>query len=370
MRDLATSYRPDNWDEIVGQDVLVKTLQKEIQTDTVSHAYLFCGPRGTGKTTTAKVFAIEVNGQVIEMDAASNNGVESIRELRQDVMFLPVDNKTYKVYIIDEVHMLSTGAFNALLKTLEEPPQHIIFVLATTDPQKLPITITSRCERFDLKRITQEDIIKRLDFIAKRENIAVEYEALEYIAKVVDGGMRDAIKLMQKCSSLAEIITPQTVVDALGSVNIEHLDKMTTLLMSKDAKDVLTYFNNLVKEGTDVKIFLADLVQYLTDNMVSKVSENDYDIDEYMNLADELVSLLYNLRNMTQIKTLTELKLLKICNIKKETAQTKTVELGTSIQVQGDVDVEALKRIMDKLTAHDKRFVSNEMEIDMLKARR
>ena len=183
MRDLTRQYRPDIWDSIVGQSVLVKTLQKEIETNTVGQAYLFSGGHGTGKTTTARVFANALNAQIIELDAASNNGVESIRELRNDVLYQPADGKSLKVYIIDEFHMVTTAGQNAFLKVLEEPPAHVIFILATTDPQKILPTIMSRVQRFELKRISEEDIINRLVYIADREKIQYENDALEYIAR-------------------------------------------------------------------------------------------------------------------------------------------------------------------------------------------
>lgn len=382
MRDLTRQYRPKDWDSIIGQDALVKTLKNEIKTNSVGHAYLFCGPRGTGKTTTGRVFASYLDAQVIELDAASNNGVDSVRDLRNDVQFLPTDGKKCKVYIIDEVHMLTTGAFNAFLKTLEEPPAHVIFVLATTDPQKIPVTILSRCQRFDLKRITVDDIVKRLAYICEQESIKLDPEnageVLEYIARQVDGGMRDAIKLLQKCTSLDEVITIQTVVDALGSVNEEHLKAMTTFLLNKDIKNVVTYFNQLVTDGIDVKIFLADMVEYLKESMTDDIVQNVFNIDDRMMLADSLITLLASLRNATQVKTLTELALIKMCrNVSTQTVESETKSpaiedkkaVNEAIQSL-PVDNEALKQITDKLTQLEKRMVVNEMMMDQLKFQR
>ena len=384
MRDLTRTYRPKDWDSIVGQEALVKTLRNEIKSNSVGHAYLFCGPRGTGKTTTGRVFASYLDAQVIELDAASNNGVDSIRDLRTDVQFLPADGTKFKVYIIDEVHMLTTGAFNAFLKTLEEPPSHVIFILATTDPQKLPNTILSRCQRFDLKRITVEDIVKRLAFICEQESIALDPEhsgdVLDYIARQVDGGMRDAIKLLQKCTSLDEVITVQTVVDALGSVNEVHLKSMTDFLLNKDLKNTITYFNQLVSDGIDVKMFLADMVEYLKDSMTEDISNEKYDIDKRMYLADGIIDVLANLRNATQVKTLTELSLIKMCHeastfsrireVEKEIAPSEKRQEVNQI-IQGlEVDPDALQQVIQKMTALEKRMMVNEMAMDALKYQR
>lgn len=384
MRDLTRTYRPKDWDSIVGQEALVKTLRNEIKSNSVGHAYLFCGPRGTGKTTTGRVFASYLDAQVIELDAASNNGVDSIRDLRTDVQFLPADGTKFKVYIIDEVHMLTTGAFNAFLKTLEEPPSHVIFILATTDPQKLPNTILSRCQRFDLKRITVEDIVKRLAFICEQESIALDPEhsgdVLDYIARQVDGGMRDAIKLLQKCTSLDEVITVQTVVDALGSVNEAHLKSMTDFLLNKDLKNTITYFNQLVSDGIDVKMFLADMIEYLKDSMTEDISNEKYNIDKRMYLADGIIDVLSNLRNATQVKTLTELSLIKMCHeastfsrireVEKEIAPSEKRQEVNQI-IQGlEVDPDALQQVIQKMTALEKRMMVNEMAMDALKYQR
>lgn len=380
MRDLTKSYRPNSWDEIVGQEVLVKTLKKEIETNTIGHAYLFCGPRGTGKTTTARVFADNINATVIEMDAASNNGVDNIRELREDVQYLPTDKTEYKVYVIDEVHMLSTAAQNAFLKLLEEPPEHVIFVLATTDPQKLAIPVLSRCQRFDLQRITIDDIIQRLAYIKDREGINAEYDALKYIAESVDGGMRDAIKLLQKCSSLDDVITVQTVVSALGSVNVAHLENMTNLLIAKDIKQVLITLRELIEQGIDIRIFLANMIEYITELMSNKIINNDFEILQYMNIVDNLTELLYNMRNSTQIKTLTELQFIKICRSSLATDTQPTVTDTSTVPVNpmfadvnldnSDVDPDLLQRIMSQLTKLDKKVIALEMTTDMLQQQR
>jgi len=379
LRDLTRQYRPKDWESIIGQDHLVKTLTNEIKADAVGHAYLFCGPRGTGKTTTGRVFAGYLDAHVIELDAASNNGVENIRNLRDDVLFLPTDGKKYKVYIIDEVHMLTAGAFNAFLKTLEEPPNHVIFILATTDPQKIPTTILSRCQRFDLRRITVADIVSRLAYICESESIKIEEEVsrdvLEYIARSVDGGMRDAIKLLQKCTSLDETISVQTVVDALGSVNEVHLETMESLLLNKDVANVIINFNELILNGIDVKVFLADLVDYIKEKVTAKLIKNDFDVSTRMSIIDELLSVLAGLKNATQVKTLAEIALIKMCHLQAVTSSPPSEEKTVAQQKKEvnqamdalPIDSEALKQIAGRLTTLDKKMVITELDLDQMK---
>lgn len=384
MRDLTRQFRPGTWDEIIGQDHVVKTLQNEIKNNCVGHAYLFEGPRGTGKTTTGRVFARCLDAQVIELDAASNNGVENIRNLRDDVLYLPADGRKYKVYIIDEVHMITAAGFNAFLKTLEEPPAHVIFVLATTDPQKIPVTILSRCQRFSLKRITVQDIVKRLQYICDAEKIALdkgnEGEVLEYIARQVDGGMRDAIKLLQKCTSLDDVITIQTVVDALGSVNVQHIESIVQHLLSKDVKNVISHFNNLVMEGVDIKIFLADTVEYLKDSMTDDIANSNYNIDARMHLTDGMLELLSSLRNATQVKTVVELRMIKMCmdTVAKPAApaqiqeqpQPQVVTVQPNITVNTEADKDVIAGLVEKVNRHNLRFEALEMTVDQLKFKR
>lgn len=378
MRDLTREYRPNDWDSIIGQDALVKTLQNEIKTGSVGHAYLLEGPRGTGKTTTARVFARYIDAQVIELDGASNNGVENIRNLRDDVLFLPADGKKYKIYIIDEVHMLTAGAFNAFLKTLEEPPAHVIFVLATTDPQKIPVTILSRCQRFTLKRIGMDDIMSRLAYICEQENIITDetdpWGVLEYIARQVDGGMRDAIKLLQKCTSIDEIITVQTVVDALGSVNIQYIEEMTNHLYGQDAQKALILFNRLVAEGIDIKIFIAELIDFIKSLIADDIVNGNYNVRHGMDITEGLLELHASLRNATQVKTVTEIKLIKIClrkQLEQATAPPQTViNESTSIVNNIDITPEAIAELNAKIDRYDLRVGSLEMAVDNLKYKR
>mgnify|MGYP003293313097 CR=1 FL=1 len=278
---LYRKFRPRTFEEVVGQEHIEKTLKNQIINNRVGHAYLFSGGRGSGKTSTAKILARAVNclnpidgepcneceickqaleGNLVditEMDAASNNGVDNIRDIREEVQFIPTTAK-YRVYIIDEVHMLSTGAFNALLKTLEEPPAHVIFILATTEPQKLPATILSRCQRFDFKRISRENIIKRLKYICEENNTKIEDSALRMIANLADGAMRDAISILDRCVSDGdEVITEEKIRELSGVPQFEYLSKMAHAIFSKNPETVLKISEALVEEGKDINVFLC-----------------------------------------------------------------------------------------------------------------
>lgn len=251
---LYRKFRPSTFDQVKGQDHIVQTLKNQINANRIGHAYLFCGTRGTGKTSVAKIFAKAVNCEhpvdgspcnecetcrgitngsamnVIEIDAASNNGVDNIRQIRDEIQYSPSSGK-YTVYIIDEVHMLSIGAFNALLKTLEEPPAYVIFILATTEPHKIPITILSRCQRYDFKRISIDTIAARLSELMEKESIEVEDKAIRYVAKAADGSMRDALSLLDQCIAfyLGQKLTYDNVLDVLGAVDNEIFSRLTRL---------------------------------------------------------------------------------------------------------------------------------------------
>ena len=384
MRDLTKQYRPDVWDSIVGQSVLVKTLQKEIETNTVGQAYLFSGGHGTGKTTTARVFANALNAQIIELDAASNNGVENIRELRNDVLYQPADGKSLKVYIIDEFHMVTTAGQNAFLKVLEEPPPHVIFILATTDPQEILPTILSRVQRFELKRISEEDIINRLVYIADREKIQYENDALEYIARSANGSMRDAIKLLQKCSSIDEIITRKTVIDALGSVDPARLKTLVDFILSKDISNTVNYFNKLVSDGVDIKVLFGDMISYLTEEMRKRVIDQDPNIGAELDLASKLADFLSSARNTTQLKVLAELKLIQLCSESVSVDSEIVTDLTSSLpsipvsidqskidNLSAEIKPEIVQKIKEDLEASFKdKFDILFMQIDSLKYRR
>lgn len=295
---LYRKFRPKTFEDVVGQEHITQTLKNQIKSGRIAHAYLFSGGRGSGKTSTAKILSRAVNclnpkegepcnecevckqaleGALIdisEIDAASNNGVDNIRDIREEVEFIPTSAK-YRVYIIDEVHMLSTGAFNALLKTLEEPPKHVIFILATTEPQKLPVTILSRCQRFDFKRISIENIMKRLTLICDESHINAEEGALKVIAKMSDGAMRDAISILERCVADGEdVITEEKIRELVGIPEVEYLLQMTQSLIQKDASKVLENAENVINEGKDLEIFTWELIKFVRDLLMLNVSEN------------------------------------------------------------------------------------------------
>ena len=268
MEALATKYRPKTFHDVVCQDNIKKVLTNQLETGEVKQAYLFCGSAGTGKTTSARIFANEVNagkGKPIEIDGASNNGVDNIRNIIDDCRMKSLDSK-YKVYIIDEVHMLSIGAFNALLKVLEEPPKGVIFILCTTDPHKIPATILSRVQRFQFKRIPQNDVVKRLQYVLQQEGkITYDMEALQYIAKLADGGMRDALMKLDTVLGYTHEITMEAVLDCLGITNYDYLFKIVSSVIKQDATTPVQLIDDLYKQGKDLKLFVKDLSKFILD---------------------------------------------------------------------------------------------------------
>ena len=311
---LYRKFRPDEFSEVKGQEHIVTTLKNQIRADRIGHAYLFCGTRGTGKTTVAKIFAKAVNCEhpvdgnpcnecktcraitsgasmnVIEIDAASNNGVDNIREIRDEVAYSPAEGK-YKVYIIDEVHMLSIGAFNALLKTLEEPPSYVIFILATTEAHKIPVTILSRCQRYDFKRITQEEITDRLRDLLTREGVEAEEKAIRYIAKKADGGMRDALSLADQCISfyLGQTLTYEKVLEVLGAVDTEVFSRLLREVLQGDVAALFAHLDELIMQGRDLTQLVNDFTWYLRNLMLLKASDQMDDILDVS--AENLVQL-------------------------------------------------------------------------------
>lgn len=279
-------WRPQDFDALVGQQAVKTALSNALTSGRIAHAYLFSGPRGTGKTSTARILAKALNCEsgptphpcghclnceritagtsmdVFEIDAASNRGIEEIKSLREQLAFAPVNGR-YKIYIIDEVHMLTTEAFNALLKTLEEPPAHVIFILATTDPHRIPATIHSRCQRFDFRRVTVDEIAEHLALVAEKSGISADAEALRLIAIQAEGGMRDALSLLDQCGVMAQQVTVQTVREVLGIVGREALRELVLGIGRQDVPQVLEQLNNLLQQGKDVKQILTELTEYL-----------------------------------------------------------------------------------------------------------
>ncbi len=312
---LYRKYRPKTFEDVVGQEHIVRTLQNQITVKRVAHAYLFTGSRGTGKTTIAKIFARAINcdtpmdgsacGQcetcrkieeaasinIIEIDAASHNGVDDIREINEEVKYSPAVGH-YKVYIIDEVHMLTTGAFNALLKTLEEPPAHVVFILATTDPQKIPVTILSRCQRFDFKRIPAMQIQAGLSGYMQKESIGIDEEALAYIARLADGGMRDALSLLEKCISFYfdETITVSKVQYLVGAVDNQMLFDMIEAISQFDSPKTLEICDEVNREGRSIRQFTADLLVHCRNLLVAKTTHGESGVLDY---SREYVEKLY-----------------------------------------------------------------------------
>ena len=300
---LYRKFRPQEFEDVKGQEHIVTTFKNQIKADRIGHAYLFCGTRGTGKTTVAKIFAKAVNCEnpidgspcgacpscqaiaagtsmnVIEINAASNNGVDNIRQIREEVTYRPTEGK-YKVYIIDEVHMLSAGAFNALLKTLEEPPSYVIFVLATTEAHKIPITILSRCQRYDFHRITIDTIAARLMDLMEQEQIDVEEKAIRYVAKAGDGSMRDALSLLDQCIAfhLGEKLTYENVLEVLGAVDTEVFSRLLRQIIDKNVAGAIGTLDELVDEGRELGQLVADFTWYLRNLLLIQSSDDMEDV--------------------------------------------------------------------------------------------
>ena len=361
---LYRKFRPSEFEDVKGQDAIVTTLKNQIRTGRIGHAYLFCGTRGTGKTTVAKIFAKAVNCpdavegspceeceicksisagtsmNVIEIDAASNNGVDNIREIREEVAYRPTEGK-YKVYIIDEVHMLSIGAFNALLKTLEEPPEYVIFILATTEAHKIPITILSRCQRYDFKRISIDTISERIQELIEKENLDVEDRAVRYIAKAADGSMRDALSLLDQCVAfyIGERLTYDHVLEVLGAVDTDTFSKLLRQLLEQNVNGVIETVEELVMQGRELSQLSADFTWYLRNLLLAKSSENMEDVlevsaENLIQLKEEAVmiesetllryirifsDLTNQLKYAAQKRVLLEVALIKLCKPAMET---------------------------------------------------
>ncbi len=368
---LYRKFRPINFSEMVGQEHITRTLKNQIISNRVGHAYLFNGGRGTGKTSAAKILARAINclnpkdgepcneceickgaisgslTDIVEMDAASNNSVEDIRSIREEVNFLPTKAK-YRVYIIDEVHMLSTGAFNALLKTLEEPPEHVKFILATTEPQKLPATILSRCQRFDFKRISNEDIIKRLKIVCNESNIEISEGALNIIATLSEGAMRDALSILERsilerCVQDGENkIDEDKIKDLVGIPKITFVHDITKAIIEYNIDDALKNVNKVLDDGKDITNLLWEIVKYIKDMLVYKACNklelySEEEIKDIQELSkdvskERLISLVYELSELEN-------------NIKWSTQKTNKLELYSEEEIK---DIQELSKDVSK----------------------
>ena len=339
---LYRKYRPDNFSNIIGQDYMISILKNAIKNDKISHAYIFSGPRGTGKTSTAKVFAKAINclnptsdgpcnecesckhfkenADIIEIDAASNNGVDEIREIINNIKLAPAYSK-YKVYIIDEVHMLSTSAFNALLLTLEEPPKHVVFILATTNIEAVPITILSRCQRFDFHKISIYDIINRLKYVVKNENISIDDDALEEIAYISDGGMRDALSILDQLSSTTEKITINDVIEHFGSVSKKQINDLYHLILQNNVDNFDTMMKKFKELAIDYKVLIKKMLEKIEEEAINAKKDITYSgltYDQLKEMAFELADI-SNYVNMTiDPYLLIEITLLKYFNANSE----------------------------------------------------
>ena len=376
---LYRKFRPQEFEDVKGQEHIVTTLKNQIKADRIGHAYLFCGTRGTGKTTVAKIFAKAVNCEspidgspcgecaickaiadgssmnVIEIDAASNNGVDNIRQIREEVTYRPTEGK-YKVYIIDEVHMLSAGAFNALLKTLEEPPSYVIFILATTEAHKIPITILSRCQRYDFHRISIDTIAGRLMDLMEEEKVDVEERAIRYVAKAGDGSMRDALSLLDQCIAfhLGETLTYENVLEVLGAVDTEIFSRLLRQIINKDITGAIGTLDVLVDEGREMGQMVNDFTWYLRNLLLMQSSD---DMEEVLDMSKENIAALKEeaelvkpevlmryirifselanqIKYATQKRILIEIAIIKLCKPQMEKDYESVVDRIASIEAK------------------------------------
>ena len=402
---LYRKFRPAVFDDVKGQDHIITTLQNQIRANRIGHAYLFCGTRGTGKTTVAKIFAKAVNCEhpvegspcgecamcrsiaagtsmnVIEIDAASNNGVDSIREIREEVTYRPTEGR-YKVYIIDEVHMLSIGAFNALLKTLEEPPEYVIFILATTEIHKIPVTILSRCQHYDFKRISIETITGRMKELMDTEKVEVEDRALTYIAKAADGSMRDALSLLDQCIAfyLGQRLTYDNVLEVLGAVDTDVFSRLLRKILERDVAGVLDIVEDLVMMGRELTQLASDFTWYLRNLLLLKTSDNIEDVLDvstenmaqlkeeaqmietdmlfrYIRIFSELSG---QLKYSTQKRVMLEVALIKMCVPAMETDQDSVLDRIRAVEEKQ----EELARGLENGTAQKVVYVNGSQAWD------
>ena len=420
---LYREWRPKTFYDVVGQEHITTTIKNQILNNRIAHAYLFCGTRGTGKTSTAKVFAKALNclnlkdGEpcnectmctkindglaidVTELDAASNNGVDKIRDIIDDVKYPPQEAR-YKVYVMDEVHMLSTGAVNAFLKTLEEPPSNVIFILATTDPQKLPITILSRCQRFDFKRINNKDIIGRLRKIVTQQNVEIEDKSLALIARVSDGAMRDSLSILDQSIAMGDgTVSYDSLINMLGLVTNEHLFTLTSAIINKNVEKAMNIIDEVVYAGKDIYLFIKDLVGHYRNILMVKVTHNP---EEVLDMAEENIALVKeqgsrirveevmrairilqeaegNAKLSKQARLYLELATIQICKVEYDTsneiilARLNKLEEGLKngslkvVQTAGAQDENPGERVMQKKSMQQSRVSQTQTRSESLK---
>ena len=382
---LYRKWRPQVFADVKGQDHIVKTLQNQINSGRIGHAYLFCGTRGTGKTTVAKILARAVNCEhpvdgspcgecpscrqilagtslnVVEIDAASNNGVENIREIREQVQYPPTEGK-YRVYIIDEVHMLSTGAFNALLKTLEEPPSYVIFILATTEVHKIPITVLSRCQRYDFRRITLDTITARLKELTEAENMPVEDKALRYVAKAGDGSMRDALSLLDQCAAFhfGETLTYEHVLDVLGAVDNSVFRDLFHAVQENRTKDCILKLEEMVVQGRELSQFVVDFIWFLRNLLLLRTADDAEDLldmsEDNLTQLREDAALVDENTLMRYIRVFSELSnQIRFANQKRVLIELAFIKL-TKPEMEQSMDsvlerLEKLERMVEEMSA-------------------
>ncbi|MBQ9318285.1 MAG: DNA polymerase III subunit gamma/tau [Bacilli bacterium] len=366
---LYRKYRPQKFEDVVGQKVIVKTLSNAILNNKITHAYLFAGPRGTGKTSIAKIFAKTINCEhlsgltpceqciscmqisnkqttdIIEIDAASNNGVEEIREIKNKVNLVPTNGK-YKVYIIDEVHMLTTAAFNAMLKTLEEPPQNVIFILATTEPHKIPLTILSRCQRYDFKRLSNKEIVERLEYIVKQENIQVENGVLAMIAEISNGGMRDSVGLLDQLITYCDdIITVDAIHEINGTISNEQMFGLIRNIIQRNFNNVYNLVNRYDNEGKNIYKIFENVVVFLKNVLIYVNCPNFFENEILIEQYEQIIKL----SNEKEINLYIEFFLQALKNLKMENNKKLLIEL-------------CLINIYDKLKKNKKDNIESDKE--------
>ena len=382
---LYRKYRPDTFSNIVGQDYMVSILKNAIKNDKISHAYIFSGPRGTGKTSTAKVFAKAINclhptedgpcnecenclhfkenADIIEIDAASNNGVDEIREIINNIKLAPAYSK-YKVYIIDEVHMLSTSAFNALLLTLEEPPKHVIFILATTNIEAVPITILSRCQRFDFHKISITDIIKRLKYVVENEKIAIDDDALEEIAYISDGGMRDALSILDQLSSTTEKISINDVIEHFGSVSKKQINDLYSLILENNVDNFDSMMKKFKELAIDYKVLIKKLLEKIEEEAIKSKKNRDYEglsYDLLKEMAFELADISNYINMSIDPYLLIEITLLKYFKETGAKIESTPEIISREINIPNEEIQKTQEPVVSEIKNEDSKIISREI---------